>query len=138
MVAQPDVCFTLLTVCVCVGHAQIEVRAAAVSAPGGPNAASSRDASSYIQHLLKQPDQQQQQQRRLLSRQIPQQQQELQAPQAAVSTTQLQMQQQQSAGGNVTVVAPTRGYWGTASIGGHSIHLSLSSGGDFHKVGCMV
>jgi hypothetical protein len=38
----------------------------------------------------------------------------------------------------VTVVAPTRGLWGTASIGGRSIYLELSGEGAFHKVGYKV
>jgi hypothetical protein len=61
-----------------------------------------------------------------LARQIPQQQQQ----QQLLLTEQLP----QPITPNVTVVAPTRGMWGTASIGGSSIYLSLSSSGEFHKV----
>lgn len=104
---------------------QIELRPAALVAPAGINKTS-------IQQLLKQQQAQQaqdttglqQQRRSLLGRQAPQQQQEQEQ----------QQQPQQPAAGNVTVVAPTRGMWGTASIGGRSIYLALSSGGAFHKV----
>ena len=106
---------------------QIELRSAALVAPAGFNTTST-------QQILKQqqaPQAQEatrlpQQRRRLLSRQTPQQQPEP-APQL-----------QQPAAGNVSVVAPTRGMWGTASIGGRSIYLSLSQGGAFHKVGWTI
>lgn len=104
------------------GCHQVEVRAAALVAPAGYHNSS---RSSALQQLLHKPSPQQQQQdsvqgpkRRLFSRQGPQQQQ----------------QQQQVDAPQVTVVAPTRGMWGTASIGGRSIYLDLSGAGAFHKV----
>lgn len=94
---------------------QVEVRAAAVVAPPGSSITVNTSSARVFQ-------QQHAQQRKLTGRQQP------------VQQLQQQAQLPQAVPENVTVVAPTRGMWGTASIAGASIHMALSAAGTFHKV----
>jgi len=118
---------------------QVEVRAAAVVAPPGSSITVNTSSARVFQQQHAQQRklagrQQPAQQRKLAGRQQPAQQRKLAGRQQPAQQLQQQARLPQPVPTNVTVVAPTRGMWGTASIAGASIHVALSAAGTFHKV----